>query len=111
MEKIIKTTWEEIWPLANVLNEVCHGINVNDFEKEIGFKYENVFSLLRKIDKYEVTSEEPNVEILLTLNRQELEIIKNSFEEVFRQIEEWEFQTRIGVTIEEANAIKEKIMK
>lgn len=43
------------------------------------------------------------------LSDAELAFLKNSFEEVFRQIDEWEFQTRIGVSVQEAQRIKEKL--
>ena len=44
---------DEIWPLLNILNEVCHGININDFEKTIGAKKEIVVKLLDKISEIE----------------------------------------------------------
>lgn len=28
------TNWNELWPIANILNEVCHGIDIGDIKKE-----------------------------------------------------------------------------
>ena len=110
MEKIVEVKWEEIWPVVNVLNEVCHGININSHESEIGFRYEEILKLLRTLSQLEDKNENYSNQIIIKLSDNEREIIKNSFEEVFKQIEEWEFQTRIGITIQEANEIKKKLV-
>lgn len=102
--KTIKLNSNEIWPLLNVLNEVCHGIYIDNFEKSIGEKKEVVVDLINRI-----STEEKEEESILILKDFELEILKNSFLEIFRQIDEWEFQTRIGISIQEANKIKDKL--
>jgi hypothetical protein len=94
-------TLDEIWPLLNILNEVCHGIRIGNFEEIIGVKKEDVVNLMDKISK------EENKEVsILILNDLELNALKRSFREVFNQIDEWEFQTRIGISRQEANIIK-----
>lgn len=102
--KQIKLTSDEIWPLLNVLNEICNGLHINDFENSIGVEREIVVNLMDKISQ-----EESKQEAILALNDFELTILNKSFKEVFAQIEEWEFQTRVGVSIEEANRIRDKL--
>ncbi|MBS0606235.1 MAG: hypothetical protein JSR57_04730 [Verrucomicrobia bacterium] len=74
-------------------------------KKNIGAKKQIVVALMDKISE-----KENEDEIILFLNDIELNLLKKSFEEVLRQIEEWEFQTRIGVTIQEAKDIMKKIL-
>ena len=109
MWKIIETSWNELWPIANILNEVCHGININDTENDVGFKYETIFDLLRKLSTYEVEEAKSDIKTTIELSSLETEIITKCFNEVFKQIEEWEFQTRIGITKKEANDILNKL--
>jgi len=103
--RTIKLSPNEVLPLLNILNEVCHGFYVHNFEKNIGAKKQIVVALMDKISE-----KENEDEIILFLNDIELNLLKKSFEEVLRQIEEWEFQTRIGVTIQEAKDIMNKIL-
>jgi len=103
--KTIKLTSNEIWPLLNILNEVCHGIHINNFEQAIGNNKKFVVDLMERI-----SNEENEIEPVLILNKIELEVIIMAFEEVFKQIEEWEFQTRIGITKPEAIDIQKKII-
>jgi hypothetical protein len=102
--KQIKLSSNEFWPLLNILNEVCHGIKINNFENSIGAKKQTVVAFMDNIAK-----EEEKKEVLLNLNDSELTFLKKSFEEVFRQIEEWEFQTRIGISTQEARKIQDKL--
>lgn len=103
-KKIVRLDSNEVWPLLNVLNDVCYGIHIHDFENIIGSKKEIVIDLMDKI-----SIEENKEEAILNLNDSELNILKKSFEEVFRQIDAWEFETRIGISIQEAIKIKDKI--
>jgi hypothetical protein len=102
--KTIRLNSNEVWPLVNILNEVCSGIHIDNFEKCIGVKKEVVVELMDKVMKEEL-KDEP----ILKLNDYEIEILERSFNEVFKQIEEWEFQTRIGIKIQEAQRIKNKL--
>ncbi len=104
-EQVIKLTWDELWPLLNVVGEICYGLDV-DFETVIGVKSEAVIDLMKKISK-----EKKIPEVILILSDSELDILKRSIDEVIRQIEEWEFQTRVGVSINEVMGIKKKIGK
>lgn len=104
--RVIKLSLNEIIPLLNVLNEVCHGIHVVNFENAIGASRTAVVDFMDKISNIEKKEE-----FVLILDDFELKFVQKSFEEVFKHLEEWEFQTRIGVTIQEARAIKEKITR
>jgi hypothetical protein len=104
--KTIKLRSDELWPLLNILNEICHGIHIENFEQNIGERKKNVIDLMNRISK-----EEEKEEIIIKLNDSELDILKRSFAEVFKQIGEWEFQTRIGITIKEALKIQNKLIK
>ena len=103
-EKKIKINKNELWPLLNIINEICYGINISNFEHTIGAKREILIELMNKISR-----EEEKEHAILTLNDCELAILKNSFKEIYKQIEDWEFQTRIGISIQNANNIKDKL--
>ena len=100
--KTVVLTDDEVWPLLNILNEICHGISVKNFEQTIGVNKNVVIFLMDRISQHK------NKTSYLTLNEKELNIIENCFNEVFRQIEEWEFQTRIGISVQEAIRIKNR---
>lgn len=40
--KKIKLSSGEFWLLLNILNEVCHGIEINNFESSIGAEKQTV---------------------------------------------------------------------
>jgi hypothetical protein len=101
--KKIKLDSNDFWPLINILNEVCHGIKISNFEKTIGVSKQTVIDFMNKISQKD--GKEP---LELIINSSEHTILKNSFDEVLRQIDDWEFQTRIGITILEAIRIREK---
>jgi hypothetical protein len=108
MRKYIQTKWDELWPIINVLNEVCHGLHI-DIEKEVGYKYEVILPLLDKIGSYEEKKYENT--ILIELNETELDIIEKCFPIVIEDLGEWEFPIRVGMPIEEALEIKNKIIE
>ncbi|MGB7128512.1 MAG: hypothetical protein WBD50_05425 [Candidatus Rhabdochlamydia sp.] len=72
--KQIKLNSNEFWPLLNILNEVCHGIKINNFENSIGAKKQTVVDFMDNIAK-----EEKKNEVILSLNDSELTFLKNSF--------------------------------
>jgi len=90
--------------IINVLGELCWGVYVDNFEKKIGNKKEVVEEFLERLLKAE---REGIAEICI--NNSESELIRRAFDEVFRQIDEWEFQTRMGISIEEAIEVEKKI--
>jgi len=107
MKRAIEISWEKLWPIANVLNEVCHGIRIESIEDKIGATEEELFLLLKKIKKYKVKESEFEIKKTIDVDENEIGILKKSLKEVSKQIDEWEFQTRIGVPLEEIKATLE----
>ncbi|MBA3238018.1 MAG: hypothetical protein H0T62_06670 [Parachlamydiaceae bacterium] len=103
---ITKTTldYDEYCTLVNIINEVCNGFYINNLEKATGFTKQTAIIFFKKI--LQKKGEERAVE--LVLEDSEIIFIKNSFGEIFKEIDEWEFETRLGVTIPEALKIRDK---
>lgn len=87
-------------PIINILGEICWGFNIDDFEKKIGVKKQAAELLLERLLKDEKSE---NIEILL--NDSEVGIIRNALNEVKGEIEEWEFNTRIGLPLDKVEEI------
>ncbi len=98
--KTYKINLIENRPIINILGEICWGFHVNDFEKKIGVKknvVENLLNRFLQVEKSEITETQ--------ISDAEFQIIKNALSEVENEIEEWEFETRIGVTLEEVKSL------
>ncbi|MBS0584962.1 MAG: hypothetical protein JSR76_01510 [Verrucomicrobia bacterium] len=98
----IQLDMPEIWLMMNIMNEVCYGIPMENFEKTVGNE-QSAVDLLNRIIK------EENDGGLFTFNDTELQILRNSFHAVCKEIDDWEFPIRVGILKEEARAIWEKI--
>ena len=85
--------------IINILGEICWGFQVDNFEKKIGAKKAIVENLLEKL-----LNEEKAGVVEIYLDNSEVSIIRKAFNEVEKEIEEWEFQTRIGAPL---NKVKE----
>jgi hypothetical protein len=108
-EKSCNLKIDDVWPLGNILNEICHGVDVVSFEEKIGAKYEDIDRLLEKISKiYKESKAEQLQEITLALNEEELQIIEKSFREVLNHLD-WDFPIRVGIEIVEAEKIINKL--
>ena len=68
--KTVVLTDDEVWPLLNILNEICHGISVKNFEQTIGVNKNVVIFLMDRISQHK------NKTSYLTLNEKELNIIE-----------------------------------
>jgi hypothetical protein len=100
MGKIYKINLKNDRPIINVLGEICWGLSLNDFEKKIGVTEEVAEALLKRL------LQEEKLEIIETLiTDSELKIIKRALIVVEKEIEEWEFETRLGATLEEVKDI------
>lgn len=86
--------------VINLLGEICWGFHLDDFESKIGAKKEIVEALLEKLIK-----EEKQGIVEIELDDSEVRIIRNAFDEVKKEIEDWEFSTRIGVSLERVSEI------
>ena len=112
----VKIGWKKRMYKANIrenreviigfLGEICWGLNIENFETKIGVKEEEAEALLeRLLGQEKMGSEEAS------LSEMEIKIIKNAFREILNQIEEREFSTRCGFTIEEARQKIENIQQ
>ena len=45
-------------------------------------------------------------ELVVTITRDEVSLVNNAINEALGAVEEWEFQTRVGVTTAEARALR-----
>lgn len=96
LARTITLSSNELWPLLNILNEICYGISIHDFENSIGTKQEVVEALMSKI-----SLESSTKEIVLRLSEFEINVLKRVFEKVCSEIDDWEFPTRIGISKQE----------
>lgn len=94
--KIYKIKIIENRPIINLLGEVCWGFHVDNFEKKIGVKKTIAEGLLNRL-----LEDEKSGILEAQVSGSELRIIRNALSEVEKEIEEWEFETRIGATLEE----------
>lgn len=51
----------------------------------------------------------PSDRVPMTLDRQELVLLVNALNEAREAVEDWEFQTRLGGTVEEAQRLQDKL--
>ena len=91
-------------PIINLLGEICWGFEVDGFERKIGVKKKVVEALLERLLK-----EEKAGAIEIYLSDSEVSIVKRALNEVEKEIEEWEFQMRIGISRKEVIKILERI--
>ena len=91
-------------PVVNILNEVCNGLYITNFTDKIGASEDFARSLLHKYsDQYK-----KNEQIQIS-NDLEFKVILNSFKEVFKNIDDWEFDARVGITLKDAQDLLNKI--
>ena len=102
--KIKEFSPEEFWPIVNMFIEACHGFYVYNFEKKVGFTKQTVE---KHLDKYlKIVKSKDKV---IISDETEIEVILNVSKLVFKEIDEWEFETLIDITIPEAKELIAKI--
>ena len=99
----IELTEDEFFALKNIINEACFGIRIDNYENIFGKNEQIVISFSENISNKILNGN------LLVLSETELQILVKSITEVFRQIDDWKFQTRIGISKNEAMKIKTKV--
>lgn len=108
---ILEISRHELGSLSNALNEVCNGIEVLDFETKIGLSTEEANGILDFFcSTYQQALQNERLgntenKIVLELTRRELCGLINTITVVCFEIEAWEFETRLGITIEEAKTM------
>jgi hypothetical protein len=96
----------ELGTISNGLNEVCHCFRVVDFEAKMGADRREVEHTLDEIsDGYDKMKDEGLTEGIVNFSDRELRMIIGALQEVCREIEDWEFHTRIGAELGEAEEI------
>lgn len=83
--------------LINALGEVCHTFEIPDFSTAIGIEHHAAERLLSTVNEAYNESQPIRVE----LTRSELMAIRNALRITMREINDWEFNTRVGVTRKE----------
>ncbi|MCE5279921.1 MAG: hypothetical protein ABFD92_16345 [Planctomycetaceae bacterium] len=115
-------TKAELLAVNNALNEVCNGFTVAPFEGKLGVDRDGVIALLDAVGKvYDLTPDPESSEacdatadecshfplnaqwtrdkrIVVVLCSKHLLTMKNALAEVDKELEDWEFDTRMGCT-------------
>lgn len=99
-QKLHRVNIEKDRGIISILGEICLGFKVKNFEEVIVVKKDVAESLLRRL-----AQEEKNGIVDTYLTDAEVEIIKRALPVVANEIEEWEFETRLGYTLEEIKRI------
>jgi hypothetical protein len=86
---------EDVLLFNNVLNEVCNGFGLPDFESKIGAPENRVRDLLTRIQGFE-----PDRPVRVQLLKQELLVLENALRETLRELGVEEFSIRTGVPFE-----------
>lgn len=116
----LSLSFYELLIINNSLNEILNGIKVSDDffsshnitieqSEKLFNKISFEFGKLQKQNKDKTEEEKDIVNATIPINPIELLIINNSVKEVLKQIEEWEYCTRIGGEREEAEDLLNKI--
>jgi hypothetical protein len=86
--------------LSGVLNEVRHGFRVPNFDQQIGLSREEA-SQLHSILKNESSLEKPEVELTV----RQLSGLRNALTEALGELGTEEFDTRVGMSFEDAQQL------
>lgn len=87
---------KEIRLIHQAINEVCYGLKVVDFNATIGSRAFAIKTLERLGRVYEENTKVRNSRINLILTPDDVQLFCNALAEVLKQIDDWEFDTRMG---------------
>jgi len=90
---------EELLLFSNVLNEICNGLELQNFDRVIGARELEVCGLSDRLRM------EPRQSAGLTVSEHELNIFQNALRETLRELGPEEFSTRTGVDFDLAQEI------
>jgi hypothetical protein len=117
----INFSLDELLIIANSFNEVCNGLRIMDFQGRLGMPTDEAQRILTCIGSlYDVINDQNRNDDeengccdrtlgVLEITDVDLQAIANAIDEVFRWIEPWEYQTRIGVNTEDAVKLNDSI--
>lgn len=101
---LVSLTPNESRCFSNVLNEVCHGFRVQDFDQRIGLSRQEASDLYTKLEEaYSSKSHR------LRLAVRELFGLRNALIESLKELGVEEFDTRVGMPFEDAQQLGAQI--
>ena len=99
---------DEVLLLSNVLNEVCNGFGIPDFEQSIGVTRERASKLSTKIEVLATDTERhanhPGQNVL-EFNSEDLSILKNALKANLEELGPDEFSIRTGCDFNEGREL------
>ena len=101
---------DEIRIVYQALNEACHGLAVPDFSNRIRHSA-TAESEIKELSALYMSEHHSSAAIRRTLKAGHLELYQDALKEVCDQIEEWEFDTRMGVSKREAQGLIEILQR
>ncbi len=102
---------DELATISQALNEVCHGLRVDDFPSKMGSDESEVDRLLDEIiPTYYRMKQSRSRHVVVRLSARELRAIIGALREVCREIDEIEFATRMGVKRSEVDQILKEMV-
>jgi len=103
---------DEMGMINNALNEVCNGIYLREFDSRMGAPVDAVRAVLRPVHDLLLTIRKnglPKSEIVITFALNELAVMRNALAVILQEIDEVEFETRLGATQKEIDALGTQI--
>jgi hypothetical protein len=109
---VLKVSLHDLGIMGNALNEVCHGINVQDFEEKMGAEKEAVEQTLDSIiPVYRRKRKLGKSSVVARFTRSDLRAIIGALEEVDLELDDDDdFAARMGAERWEAQAILDTIV-
>lgn len=105
-EVSFQVSGHELATMSNSLNAVCYGLRVAGFKAKMGANRREAERTLDEILRvYDKMQEKALTEASVRFSDRELGMIIGALQEVCREIEDWEFHTRIGAELGEAEEI------
>ena len=102
----LEASWEEVRILHQVLNEVCNGLRIENFEKTIGdmdaAKIE--MSNLRALYA-DSNARKDSRRISIHMTPSLIEICRNALARVQMEIDDWDFETRLGASKQQVQSM------
>jgi len=103
-EVSLELTAVESRALRAAIGEVCFGFRVPDFDRVIGCTEDHASGLFNRLDEFDL--ERPNK---ITINRDDLRVLKNAHAETIRELGIQEYSTRTGVPLGDAQFLLEQV--
>ncbi len=101
---------DEIGTIHQAFNEVINGFRVDNFDQTIGLSKDLAKSEMNTLRDYYQNAKNENLsKIRREINLELIHIYINVLKEVFKEIEEWEFHTRMGAQKKEAQKLLDSL--